>query len=724
MCSEKQKYLVQKVGFVKLQAQFRSHITRKKFLLQKQATMTIQKTFRSYKAKKRFLIMKSSLITIQKYYRGYRLMCMEKKRYLTLKNGFTKFQAQFRAYKARKEFCKQKAAVICIQNAYRTYICRKKFLDLKSSTIKIQKYYRGYQLTCSERQKFITQKIGFIKFQAQFRSHKVRKEFLQQKKAAVTIQKTFRSYITKKKFSVLKSSIIKIQKYYQGYRSMCSEKQKYFIQKNGFLKLQALYRGIKARDNIKILQRNAVIIQSYYRKMIAMKHYRELKQSCIIIQQRYRAQQKMKKQIHKYKKIKKSVIVIQTAVRCYFKRKEYLAMKAAAIKIQSFARMLKCKKNYASIRNRIIFIQQLYHYKYILNLKKKNCIKIQSFWRGYKVRKEFKRKYKAIILIQKYFRQWKKRKLEADSDIYRQRYLQLRISTIKFQRRARIYLQRRTKSAILIQSYIRMWLARLRYKREKAAVKIQAAWRAYKVRQSVTNKDIIKSRQKIKAAILDEYSCLKNRTRRALKILLTDENLRNILTALQNLEVCTRLSSICCERLQQSGGLSVIIQFVRTCNRSVPHQEIIKFSVDILLNLAKCKKTVDSVWAEKHSLNTILNLMHIYREKGLPIFTKCCTLFWIFCLDPEKAEILKRKPPFIEQIQRFYSFSLKRKELEEKRLHSKTVASANAIRFHTINSRESIPIEPDWVLGRSKRREFKDAFTALSALMISLELID
>ncbi|GFU52555.1 abnormal spindle-like microcephaly-associated protein homolog [Nephila pilipes] len=725
-CSERQKYFTQKTGFIKLQAQFRAYKARKEFCRQKEAAICLQSAFRTYICKKEFSTLKSSAIKIQKYYRGYRLTCSERQKYFTQKTGFIKLQAQFRAYKARKEFCRQKEAAICLQSAFRTYICKKKFLAFKLSAIKIQKYYQGFQLMCLEREKYLIQKNGFTKLQAQFRRCKGRREFCKQKEAAVTIQKTFRSYLAKKKFSVLKSSATKIQKYYRGYQLVCSEKQKYLVQKSGFLKLQAVYRGVKVRKNVKILQRSAVIIQSHCRKIIAMKRYKELKQKCIIIQQKYRAQQEMKKQVHEYQNIRKMVIIIQAAVRCYLKRKQYMTMKAATIQIQSYARMLKCRKDYANTRGRIIFIQRLYHCKYVLNKERKNCIKIQSYWRGYKARKEFKRKIKAIILIQQYFQQWKERQLQAESDVYRQWYLHLRVSTIRFQRQARIYLQRRTKSAIHIQSYVRMWLTRLKYKREKAAIKIQATWRAYKVRQSITDKAIIKYRENIKAATLDEYSCLKNRTRRALKVLLTDKNLRNILSALQNLEVCTRLSSVCCERLQQSEGLSVIIKLVRMCNRSVPHQEIIKFSTDILLNLAKYKKTVDSVWAEKDSLGTILNLMHIYRENGLPIFTKCCTLFWIFSQDPEKAEVLKNCA-FTEQIQRFYMLSLKRKGLEEKRLHSKTVASANTMnsfmRYHSINTRESIPIEPDWVLGRSKRREFKDAFTAVLSLMVSLELI-
>ena len=52
-------------------------------------------------------------------------------------------------------------------------------------------------------------------------------------------------------------------------------------------------------------------------------------------------------------------------------------------------------------------------------------------------------------------------------------------------------------------------------------------------------------------------------------------------------DVATRLSWRCCERLVEVNAVGVIYRLILSCNRSLPHMELIKFSVSILLNLAK-----------------------------------------------------------------------------------------------------------------------------------------
>ena len=57
-------------------------------------------------------------------------------------------------------------------------------------------------------------------------------------------------------------------------------------------------------------------------------------------------------------------------------------------------------------------------------------------------------------------------------------------------------------------------------------------------------------------------------------------------------EVVSRLSPRCCERLVEGQAVSVLYQLIRSCNRSIPHMEIIKYTISILLNLAKVSSVV------------------------------------------------------------------------------------------------------------------------------------
>lgn len=54
-------------------------------------------------------------------------------------------------------------------------------------------------------------------------------------------------------------------------------------------------------------------------------------------------------------------------------------------------------------------------------------------------------------------------------------------------------------------------------------------------------------------------------------------------------DVATRLSPVCCERLVEVNAVGVIYRLILSCNRSLPHMEVIKFCVNILLNLAKVR---------------------------------------------------------------------------------------------------------------------------------------
>ncbi|GIY87946.1 abnormal spindle-like microcephaly-associated protein homolog [Caerostris darwini] len=522
-----------------------------------------------------------------------------------------------------------------------------------------------------------------------------------------------------------------------AYRKWCLKKRqkKLAMQIDAIVKIQRFWRSHLLHKKRKEENAAAICIQRFWKMISAKKELERLKfakhliylnkQACVI-QAAFRRFKASKYQQRR----QEAIVLLQSHVRKWLQRKEYLKLRSSAIKVQQ---RWRARRTIPSIQSeeRILHakeiscgnskcIQMLHYKEEIFYLKIVCCKNSESCWKSYKTRKELDRKIRAAEVIQRYFHLWREKKPHIDCAGNRQWYLKLKESTIFFQRQARIYLQRRTKSAILIQSYVRMWLTRLKYIRIKAAIKIQTLWRGYKVRQSVTDKNIIKSRQNIKAAPSSEHKSLGNRTKFALNLLLKNQNLATILHALQNLEVCTRLSPTCCERLKESGGISIILQAISVCNRSVPHQEIIKFSTDILLNLAKYKKTVDCVWAEEAILTEGLRLMGVYRDKGLPIFTKCCTLFWIFCQDPKKSQILRENAFFVQQIQHFYNLALR-----QKKNYSKTTANLSAkhsrLKMHdTVNPRESI--EPDWVLAHFNKREFKDAFTAISSLIHSLGL--
>ena len=56
---------------------------------------------------------------------------------------------------------------------------------------------------------------------------------------------------------------------------------------------------------------------------------------------------------------------------------------------------------------------------------------------------------------------------------------------------------------------------------------------------------------------------------------------------LSRAEVVTRLSEVCCQQVVKDGALPVIFKVIKKCNRSLPHLEVIKYSISILFNVGK-----------------------------------------------------------------------------------------------------------------------------------------
>ena len=52
-------------------------------------------------------------------------------------------------------------------------------------------------------------------------------------------------------------------------------------------------------------------------------------------------------------------------------------------------------------------------------------------------------------------------------------------------------------------------------------------------------------------------------------------------------EVVTSLSPVCCEKMAEGNAITSIVQLIQSCNRSVPHLELLKYAVSVLLNLTK-----------------------------------------------------------------------------------------------------------------------------------------
>lgn len=233
-----------------------------------------------------------------------------------------------------------------------------------------------------------------------------------------------------------------------------------------------------------------------------------------------------------------------------------------------------------------------------------------------------------------------------------------------------------------------------------------------------------------------EEDKLCNKTTTALTYLLGLQNYAFILAALKHLETATRLSPECCERLVESGATHTIFTLIRSCNRSVPSMEIITLSIQVLLNLSKYHRTIDAVYDVDNSVETLLDLLQIYREKagdkvadkGGSIFTKTCFLLVLLVQDERRAMEIRRLPKVMDRIRSIYRLTLRKCKMDAERnkVKQKMNTSLNGSFLLQATPRKSKPVArfaPDWVLRRDKMKDIVDPLRAIQILANALAIV-
>lgn len=121
------------------------------------------------------------------------------------------------------------------------------------------------------------------------------------------------------------------------------------------------------------------------------------------------------------------------------------------------------------------------------------------------------------------------------------------------------------RAAVIIQRAVRLGLNVLRItRRTAAATKIQTAFRGFVTRKKACRKLLsVRARLAAVNATASESMTLGNRTTSALEILLTHKQLSFVLRACENLEIATKLSTRCSERMVENNAVPIMFQLIR-----------------------------------------------------------------------------------------------------------------------------------------------------------------
>ncbi|KAL8461394.1 hypothetical protein ACS0TY_032750 [Phlomoides rotata] len=302
--------------------------------------------------------------------------------------------------------------------------------------------------------------------------------------AAITIQNSWKGYIFSKSFRSRHIAATKIQSHYRGWFM----RKSFACKKRAIKTIQRSFRCSRTRRYFQVHEmknESAVIIQSHLRGWMA------------------------RREVHRERDI---FIRIQSYCRGWLQRKEYLLQNDAAKKIQSSFHCMNCRKAFVSQRHAAIDIQcyirgkitrrrllgAFYSQKNVkfgfegleLKIFLQSVLKLQRWWR-YVLQVRVKTKSAAVI--QSHFRGWiasQMVKREMQCVVVIQTYWKGYLAR-KDVRGQQLDLQLRAKSALVIQSHFQGWIARRMAKREKqCVVLIQSYWKGYFARKDARGQQL------------------------------------------------------------------------------------------------------------------------------------------------------------------------------------------------------------------------------------------
>ncbi|XP_045312633.1 abnormal spindle-like microcephaly-associated protein isoform X4 [Leopardus geoffroyi] len=727
-----------------LQSTWKGKIVRRQIRKQHKCAVIIQSYYRMHVQQKKWDIMKKAARLIQMYYRAYRIGRRQRQLYLKTKAAIVIIQSAYRSMRVRKKIKEYNKAAVAIQSTYRAYKAKKNYATYRASAVLIQRWYRNIKIANRQRKEYLNLKKTAVKIQAVFRGIRARRRIQHMHTAATFIKAMFKMHQAKVRYHKMRTAAVLIQAAWRSYKA-----RKYLCKVKAACKIQAWYRSWKARKEYLAILKAVKVIQGCFYTKLERTRFLNMRASTIIIQRKWRAMLSGRIAHEHFLMIKRhqAACLIQANFRRYKGRQVFLRQKSAALTIQRYIRARKAGKceriKYVELKKSTVVLQALVRgwlvRKRISEQRTKirllhftaaaychlSALRIQRAYKLHMVMKNAKEQVNSVICVQRWFR----------TRLQQKRFAQKCHSVIKSQRELQEHMSQQNRAASVIQKAVRRFL--LRKKKEKinnGITKIQALWRGYSWRKKNDGtkiKAIRLSLQLVNREIREENKLYK-RTALALHYLLTYKHLSAILEALKHLEVVTRLSPLCCENMAQSGAVSKIFVLIRSCNRSVPCMEVIRYSVQVLLNVAKYEKTTAAVYHVENCIDTLLDLLQMYREKpgdkvadkGGSIFTKTCCLLAILLKTTNRASDVRSRSKVVDRIYSLYKLTARKHKMNTERiLYTQKKNSSISIPFipeTPIRTRIVSRLKPDWVLRRDNMEEITNPLQAIQMVMDTL----
>ena len=633
------------------------------------ACVAIQSFWKAVKASSSYGQTRSAVIRLQPVVRRYLVRCKKKRRL----EAIVRIQANWRRFCAVADFHLVLGNIIRIQCTLRRYLVQAAYIRSRDSCVVLQCFVRSCiahaivtrMRKCLEAQAtilFLKRNTCASTVQAYWRHYCMRKDMMNRADAATKIQTCWRSFVALIQFRIDLIDIIVVQSFVRRWlvheherrfdrativlqknvrrfaasllvSSLRLKKEYVHVEERSAVQIQRIFRGAAARS---IFRRHkaAQMVQKTWRCYTIHVDFMLAMISAIMIQSALRGW----RSLHEYQILRHGVRRLQALARGAVQRRKNSVTFKGVIALQSLARGVIVRDEIRYLCGKASILQKLargFLARVEMELRNFAAGEIQRLWRGYSANADYLVTVISAIRIQCIFRQSAARSVLRDllreKLLFNVELLFNEKQVLKIQKAFRAYLRRLNMASFVktVQRAVRFYLARKEIRKVmNAIILIQSISRAYIIRRAISTKAkhvVARVSEATLRARQDPSMRLGERTRTALCVLQTSKRLSEIMFAVTTLEMSTRLSRNCCIAFANAGAPEILYSLIRTCNRSLPHIELLNFILHTLRNVAAHRDLVDKV-ATTSAADIYLDLIQMFRDKDTIFSLAICLL--------------------------------------------------------------------------------------------------
>lgn len=162
--------------------------------------------------------------------------------------------------------------------------------------------------------------------------------------------------------------------------------------------------------------------------------------------------------------------------------------------------------------------------------------------------------------------------------------------------------------------------------------------------------------------------------------------------------------------------------------------EVIRYAVQVLLNVAKYEKTTSAIYDVENCVDTLLELLQMYQEKSgdkvadksRSIFTKTCCLLAVLLKTTTRASDIQSRSKVVDRIYSLYKLTAHKHKVNTERILCKQKKNSSvSLSFFPetpVRTRMVSRLKPDWVLRRDNVEEIMTPLKAIQMVMDTLSL--